>query len=69
MKKLDATLTECEVMLHRNDDCENYDQCLDKAAMLRWRSFSCIGCGDYRQEFNQIVPRLRKSSSLLIESL
>ncbi|MBN2716132.1 MAG: hypothetical protein JXX14_09780 [Deltaproteobacteria bacterium] len=64
MKKLDATLTENEALLHRKDDCCNYDRCLDKAATLRWRSFSCIGCSEYKQDFHQLVPRLRNSSPL-----
>jgi hypothetical protein len=64
MKKLDITLTENEALLHRKDDCGNYDHCLSKAATMRWQSFSCIGCSNYRQDLHQHVPQLRKSSSL-----
>ena len=68
MKKLDETLTESETLLHRKDDCGNYDRCLDKAAINRWRSFSCIECREYKQERN-LALRLRKSSSLAGEFL
>lgn len=68
MKKLEKTLTEAEVLLHRQDDCENYDECLDKAAMQQWRSFSCIGCAEYRQSC-PILPQIRKTSSLQNEHL
>ena len=68
MKKLDETLTESETLLHRKDDCESYDRCLDKAAIKRWRSFSCIECREYKREVT-LAPRLRKSSSLAGEYL
>ncbi len=64
MKKLEQTLTESETVLHRRDDCGNYDSCLDKAAVQRWRSFSCIECGDYKKDSN-LTLRIRKSSSLV----
>ncbi|MBN2525806.1 MAG: hypothetical protein JXR76_05380 [Deltaproteobacteria bacterium] len=69
MKKLDTTLTEREALLHRKDDCCNYDRCLDKAAIKSWRSFSCIGCSEYKQDRHQFMPRLRKSSPLAGELL
>ena len=63
MKKLEQTLSDNEILLHRKEDCGNYDRCLDKAAIKRWRSFSCIECGDYKRE-QSLTLRLRKSSSL-----
>lgn len=35
----------------RNYDCAHYDTCLDLAAALDWRSFTCKGCcGEYDQQ-------------------
>ena len=63
MKKLDQPLTETEAPLHRKDDCGNYDRCLDKAAIKRWPSFSCMECHEYRAE-KTLFLRLRRASSL-----
>ena len=63
MKKLDQTLVEYETYLHRKDDCGYYEQCLNKAAVRRWPSFSCMDCSEYKHE-NQLSLRLRRASSL-----
>lgn len=33
-----------EVDIHRDDECEMYLDCLDKAAERHWSSFSCMFC-------------------------
>ena len=47
MKRLDKPLFISEVDRHRNDDCDNYDICLDIASTADWESFSCLDCENY----------------------
>jgi hypothetical protein len=68
MKKMDHTLLEHETYIHRRDDCGFYDRCLDKAAVKRWPSFSCVDCRDFKQE-STLFLRIRKASSLAGETL
>lgn len=44
MKRLSRLLTTPDVRKHRRFDCEHYDSCLDYAARMNWKSFSCYGC-------------------------
>ena len=32
---------------HRSEDCKNYEDCLTRAAIAQWPSFSCQGCDGY----------------------
>ncbi|MCX7858213.1 MAG: hypothetical protein N2513_09620 [Deltaproteobacteria bacterium] len=43
-KKLNQALTLKEVDLHRNLECPSYDNCLEKAVLKNWASFSCEDC-------------------------
>lgn len=47
MRQLDEELAIGLVDLHRKEDCEHYDDCLEEASCQGWKSFSCHGCKKY----------------------
>lgn len=49
MNQLAEVLELEETEIHRRDDCKHYEDCLDVAALKRWRSFSCYNCKKYKQ--------------------
>ncbi len=67
MKKMNNPLLDHETVLHRRDDCGFYNLCLDKAALNRWQSFSCVECRDFKRA-STLRLRLRKASSLAGET-
>ncbi len=50
----------------RNYDCANYETCLDLAAALDWRSFTCAGCcGEFdRQLLWRAQAAIKKNPAL-----
>lgn len=44
MQKIDQTLRIEMVRIHRREDCNYYEVCLEEASALMWQSFSCKGC-------------------------
>lgn len=54
MKRLKCELDIDEVDENRYDDCRHYDCCLDQASALRWRSFTCKDCAEYKEKENKL---------------
>lgn len=44
MRRLSYLLTASNINKHRRFGCEHYSTCLDYAAKMNWKSFSCYGC-------------------------
>ncbi len=44
MQKIDHALKIEMVRIHRREDCDHYEVCLEEASALMWQSFSCKGC-------------------------
>jgi len=49
MRQLADTLDYEDTKIHRREDCKKYEQCLDMAAIKRWKSFSCSHCLEFEQ--------------------
>ncbi len=49
MKQLYSKILDidAEIDKHRHESCKSYDDCLMRAAIMDWRSFSCEDCTDY----------------------
>lgn len=47
MRRLHRNLMLDEVDQHRNEDCQSYEDCLERAAIAQWQSFSCENCDMY----------------------
>ena len=50
MERLNDTLALEAVDYHRNEDCVDYEDCLDLASKSRWPSFSCLDCKAYKPD-------------------
>lgn len=56
MKRLKRRLLERDVETHRREQCVSYEECLHKAAMEKWCSFSCEGCKHFQENEDRIKP-------------
>ena len=65
MKKIDHTLKIEMVRIHRREDCDHYEVCLEEASALMWQSFSCKGCRFFTERAARPVSTYEKTVSPL----
>jgi hypothetical protein len=65
MQKIPHTLKIEMVRIHRREDCNYYEVCLEEASVLMWQSFSCQGCRFFSQRLDPIPVSYEKSVSPL----
>ena len=64
--KFNHPLTDEELPLYKNYNCDYYRICLDKASTENWRNFLCISCPvfkSYRKAREKIDGEFRRNSS------
>lgn len=63
--KFSHPLTDEEIFLYKNYNCEYYRICLDKAVVENWKNFLCISCPvfkSYKKAREKIDEKFRRDS-------
>jgi hypothetical protein len=65
MQKIPHTLKIEMVRIHRREDCNYYEVCLQEASALMWQSFSCKECRFFSERTVPLPVNCEKSVSPL----
>ncbi len=63
MQKIPNTLKIEMVRIHRREDCNYYEVCLEEASALMWQSFSCKGCRFFAERESAPMPESYEKSA------